>query len=163
MDNLTIEELMAKAEAADKIENLDATIKVLEKRVGELQAKQGKLEEETKEPADTREYETMAYREIKNLRKEIETIKANTTPKPITKEEILSIPDRNKRLKLISENLDLFQQAPIEKDVPANVKSDLKRLGITDESIDNMTLSDAQKIKSTATRLYVIEQLLRRA
>lgn len=163
MDNLTIEQLMEKAEAADKIENLDATIKALEARVGELQEKQGKLEEETKEPADTREYETMAYREIKSLRKEIEEIKANTAPKRITREEILSIPDRNKRLKVINENLDLFQQTPIEKDAPANVKSDLKRLGITDESLDNMTLADAQNIKSTATRLYVIEQLLRRA
>lgn len=163
MENLTIEELKTKAEAADKIGNLDATIKALEEKVKTLQDKHDKLQEETKVPADTREYETMTYRAIKDLRSEIENIKANTTPKGITKEDILAIPDRNKRLKAISEHMDLFKTPPEEKPMDAYVESDLKRLGITEATLDKMTLADAQKIKSNKTRLYVIEQLLRRA
>lgn len=163
MDNLTIEELKVKAEAADKIGNLDATIKALEEKVKTLQDKHDKLQEETKVPADTREYETMTYRAIKDLRSEIETIKANTTPKGITKEDILAIPDRNKRLKAINEHMDLFQAQPEAKPMDASVEGDLKRLGITEATLDKMTLADAQKIKSNKTRLYVIEQLLRRA
>lgn len=43
--------------------------------------------------------------EIKALRAEVEELRAK--PK-MTKEEILSVKDRSKRLALISENMDLF-------------------------------------------------------
>lgn len=165
MDNFdrAIDELKEKAASADKIENLEATIGSLEEKIKALQDKHDKLKEETEAPANTREYETMTYRAIKDLRSEIETIKANTTPKGITKEEILAIPDRSRRLKAISEHMDLFQAKPEAKPIDAYVESDLRRLGITEAVLDKMTIADAQKIKSDKTRLYVIEQLLRRA
>lgn len=157
-----LEELQEKASAADKIENLTETIESLEAQVKTLQAKRDELEEETKVPTDTREYETMAYREIRDLKREIAEIKANTAPARITKEEILAIPDRKKRLQAIRENMDLFEK-PQDTTIDPMVKSELSRLGITDAKLDKMTLNDAQEIKNTKTRLYVIEQLLRRA
>lgn len=52
---------------------------------------------------DTYTSELMA--ELKALREEV----AELRPPAITKEEILSVKDRHKRLALIEENLDLFK------------------------------------------------------
>lgn len=50
----------------------------------------------------------MLYKEIKALREELAAIKSNTEEK-VTKENILAIKDRHKRLAAIREHMDLFQ------------------------------------------------------
>jgi hypothetical protein len=51
----------------------------------------------------------MLYRELKGLREELKAIKENTGSEIMTKEKILAIKDRGKRLAAISENWHLFQ------------------------------------------------------
>lgn len=51
----------------------------------------------------------MLYKEIKALRADLAEVKTNTSGERMTKEKILAIKDRHKRLKAISENFDLFK------------------------------------------------------
>lgn len=51
----------------------------------------------------------MLYKEIKALREELKDIKDNTDSGRLTKEKILAIKDRSKRLKAIEDNFDLFK------------------------------------------------------
>lgn len=51
----------------------------------------------------------MLYKEIKALREDLQAIKENTDSDKMTKDKILAVKDRHKRLALISENLHLFQ------------------------------------------------------
>ena len=51
----------------------------------------------------------MLYKEVKALREELQAIKENTDSDKMTKDKILAVKDRHKRLALISENLHLFQ------------------------------------------------------
>lgn len=51
----------------------------------------------------------MLYKEVKALREELQAIKKNTDSDKMTKDKILAVKDRHKRLALISENLHLFQ------------------------------------------------------
>ena len=51
----------------------------------------------------------MLYKEVKALRDDLKAIKENTDSDKMTKEKIMAVKDRHKRLALISENLHLFQ------------------------------------------------------
>ena len=62
------------------------------------------LEDENTSPSNA-----MLYKEIKALREDLAEVKTNTSGERMTKEKIMAVKDRHKRLALISENLHLFQ------------------------------------------------------
>lgn len=62
------------------------------------------LEDDNTSPSNA-----MLYREIKRLRADLAEVKVNTSGERVTKESILAIKDRSKRLKAISENMHLFK------------------------------------------------------
>lgn len=62
------------------------------------------LEDESTSPSNA-----MLYKEIKALRADLADVKANTSGERVTKESILAIKDRSKRLKAIEDNFHLFK------------------------------------------------------
>lgn len=92
----------------DDVGSLEGRQAELLDEIAKLEAKRAELEEATRLPRDTRQFEELTYQQIKELRKDIDQIKSNTA-RPTTKEDILSIKSTQKRLEAIRENLDLFK------------------------------------------------------
>lgn len=51
----------------------------------------------------------MLFKEIKALRADLAEVKNNTSGERMTKEKVLAIKDRHKRLKAIEDNMHLFK------------------------------------------------------
>lgn len=62
------------------------------------------LEDENTSPSNA-----MLYKEIKALREDLAEVKTNTSGERMTKEKIMAIKDRHKRLKAIEDNMHLFK------------------------------------------------------
>lgn len=92
----------------DDVGNLESRQAELLDEIAKLEVKRAELDAATRLPRDTRQFEELTYQQIKELRKDIDQIKSNTS-RQTTKEDILSIKSTSKRLEAIRENLDLFK------------------------------------------------------
>lgn len=159
-DRIEIESLISQIDNIEDLENRQA---FLQDACDKLEAKKKKLEDDTSVPEDTRQFEEMTFQQIKELRKDIDRIKNNTTAPAMTKDEILGIKDTNKRLKAISENMELFSEnMPKRATSSYGVNHTLDSLGLTESDIDRMSFDDIQQIKSTSVRLKLINEKLKR-
>lgn len=105
---------------------------------------------------------------LKALQKDVAEIKKQTGEKPLTKEDIMSIKDDHKRLQAIRENMYLFsrnviEQTPQQKADEFSNLMELKHYGITDESLEHLTIEDVIKIvPSGLARQYAIRRIKER-
>lgn len=105
---------------------------------------------------------------LKDIRSEMNQIKEQTGEKPLTKEDILSIKDRTKRLQAINENMHLFtrftetpREASIRKSQEDQYWSILSRYGINRTNIRDMSRDEILfRVPSCPARVFALKQIL---
>lgn len=105
---------------------------------------------------------------LKDIRSDVDWIKEQTGEKPLTKEEILSIKDRTKRLQAIRENMHLFQhftETPVEASQRNSQEgqywSSLSRYGINKANIQDMSTDEIlSRVPSGPARVFALKQIL---
>lgn len=158
-DNMTLDELRQLVESngsvakyADMFKQLEA----MEKRTAELHKANEELRETIEEARKTRSSEEAIY-EIRDY------LRSQSEAKRMTKDEIMAVKDTSKRLKLIRENMDLFQKEPQEKTASQKAQetqywNQLSKYGITKDNISDMTANEiiARMPKSGMARMFAI-------
>ncbi len=158
-DNMTLEELRQLVESngsvakyADMFKQLEA----MEQKTAELHKANEELRATLEESRKTRQSEEAIY-EIRDY------LRSQSEAKRITKDEIMAVTDTSKRLKLISENMDLFQKEPQEKTASQKAQESqywyqLEKHGITKDNISDMTADEIVKRmpKSGMARLFAL-------
>lgn len=107
-DNMTLDELRQLARSTGSVGRFADAFNMLEqmeRRTEELNQANEKLRQSLEESRKNR----VELDSIDAIKKDLADIKAQGE-KRITKEEIFAVKDTHKRLKLIEENMDLFQQ-----------------------------------------------------
>lgn len=158
-DNMTLDELRQLVESngsvakyADMFKQLEA----MEQKTAELQKANEELRESIEKSRKNRSSEEALYEIRDYLRSQSET-------KRMTKDEIMAVKDTSKRLKLIRENMDLFQKEPQEKTASQKAQESqywyqLSKYGITKDNISDMTANEiiARMPKSGMARQFAI-------
>lgn len=105
---------------------------------------------------------------LKEMRADVDQIKTQTCEKPLTREDIMSIKDRTKRLQAISENMHLFKQfteTPVEASLRNSQEdqywSTLSRYGINRTNIRDMSTDEILfRVPSGPARVFALKQIL---
>lgn len=158
-DNMTLDELRQLVESngsvakyADMFKQLEA----MEQKTAELHKANEELRATLEESRKSRQSEEALY-EIRDY------LRIKSEAKRMTKDEIMAVKDTSKRLKLIRENMDLFQNEPQEKTASQKAQEEqywyqLSKYGITKDNISVMTANDimARMPKSGMARQFAI-------
>lgn len=160
-DNMTIDELRQLAKSNGSVARFADAFNLLEQ-----------MERQTEELNKANEKLRQSLEESRKNRSELDSINAikndladikRQAEKRITKEEIMAVKDTSKRLKLIRENMDLFQKEPQEKTASQKAQEtqywyQLSKYGITKDNISDMTANEimARMPKSGMARQFAI-------
>ncbi len=158
-DNMTLDELRQLVESngsVAKYADLFKQLEAMEQKTAELQKANEELRETIEESRKKRSSEEAIY-EIRDY------LRSQSEAKRMTKDEIMAVKDTSKRLKLIRENMDLFQKEPQEKTASQKAQESqywyqLSKYGITKDNISDMTASEiiARMPKSGMARQFAI-------
>ena len=158
-DNMTLDELRQLVESngsVAKYADLFKQLEAMEQKTAELQKANEELRETIEESRKKRSSEEAIY-EIRDY------LRSQSEAKRMTKDEIMAVKDTSKRLKLIRENMDLFQKEPQEKTASQKAQESqywyqLSKYGITKDNISDMTANEiiARMPKSGMARQFAI-------